>query len=572
METRNCQNCKKDFRIEPDDFGFYEKLKVPPPTWCPSCRFQRRALFRNERKLFRNTDAVTGKQILSLYPPESEYLIYEDSYWTGDAWDPLSYGVDFDRSRPFLAQFFELLQKVPKPRSAATNMVRSEYSANAADLKDCYLLFNSNVAEDCAYGNGIDSCKSCFDNSHLQYSERCYESFWLTKCYDTHFSSQCEDCVSVWFSKNCQGCTNCFGCINLRNKSYHFFNQPLSKEEYEKKIKELAISKWSELEKVKQQVHDFWLRYPVKYFQGIKNHDCSGEYITHSKNVKNSYLVREGEDLRYVQYGQVPPFKDSLDVSIGGMNAQLMYESVTCGWYSSELRFCFECWDGGIDYEYCMFCRGANHIFGSVGVHKGDYIILNKQYSKEEFFKLRDEIRRHMDDMPYVDAQGRVYKFGEFFPPEFSPFAYNDTVTPEHFPLSKEEILAFGGKWYETPKTEFATTMEAENLPDDIVDTADLVTKEIIACMECKRAYRIISVELDFLRYNKIPLPRFCVDCRHKKRISQRNSSKLYDRSCACEQTGHDHVGKCQNEFQTSYAPDRPEIVYCEGCYQKEVI
>jgi hypothetical protein len=229
--------------------------------------------------------------------------------------------------------------------------------------------------------------------------------------------------------------------------------------------------------------------------------------------------------------------------------------------------------DVGIkDSDYLYACRNSSNLFACIGLKNKQYCILNKQYTKEEYEELIPKIKKHMDDMPYVDAQGRVYKFGEFFPPEFSPFAYNDTVTPEHFPLSKEEILAFGGKWYETPKTEFATTMEAENLPDDIVDTADLVTKEIIACMECKRAYRIISMELDFLRYNKIPLPRFCVDCRHKKRISQRNSSKLYDRSCACEQTGHDHVGKCQNEFQTSYAPDRPEIVYCEGCYQKEVI
>jgi hypothetical protein len=28
-ETKNCQNCQKEFTIEPDDFGFYEKIKVP---------------------------------------------------------------------------------------------------------------------------------------------------------------------------------------------------------------------------------------------------------------------------------------------------------------------------------------------------------------------------------------------------------------------------------------------------------------------------------------------------------------------------------------------------------------
>jgi len=31
---------------------------------------------------------------------------------------------------------------------------------------------------------------------------------------------------------------------------------------------------------------------------------------------------------------------------------------------------------------------------------------------------------------------------------------------------------------------------------------------------------------------------------------------------------GEDH---CPNKFETTYAPDRPEIVYCEQCYQAEV-
>lgn len=41
-ENKICQNCKNDFVIEPDDFSFYEKIKVPPPTFCPDCRFKNR--------------------------------------------------------------------------------------------------------------------------------------------------------------------------------------------------------------------------------------------------------------------------------------------------------------------------------------------------------------------------------------------------------------------------------------------------------------------------------------------------------------------------------------------------
>lgn len=584
MESRNCQNCKQNFNIEVDDFSFYKKINVPAPTWCPSCRFQRRAIFRNERKLFRNTDAITGESVLSLYPVEAGFPIYNDHYWASDAWDPFSYGMDFDRSRPFLAQLFELSQRVPRPRTNTIGMVRSEYSANAAELKDCYLLFNSNASEDSAYGNGIDASKNCFDNSHIRYSERCYESFWLTKCYDTHFSSQCEDCVSVWFSKNCQGCTNCFGCVNLRNKSYYFFNEPLSKEEYQEKLISLKLSKWSELQKISEQVKKLWLTFPVKYFQGIKNSSSTGEYITHSKNVRSSYLVREGEDLAYVHYCQVPPFRDSMDTLVGGKNSELIYESSVCGWDSSQIRFCWECWDGGIDFEYSMFSgKKSNHVFGSIGINSGEYIILNKRYSKEEFFKLRDEIRRHMDEMPYIDEQGRIYKYGEFFPPHFSPFAYNDTITVEHFPLSKEEIIAYGGKWYEVSKTDYTTTINANNLPDDIHNVDDSILKELIACTDCQRAYRIIPSELQFLQLNNIPLPRFCVDCRHIKRIAQRNKSKLYTRNCMCtdyttqnntykNQVKHFHGDEpCPNTFETSYSPERVEIVYCEQCYQQEV-
>ncbi len=36
-ETKICQNCKQNFVIEPEDFDFYRKIDVPPPTWCPEC-------------------------------------------------------------------------------------------------------------------------------------------------------------------------------------------------------------------------------------------------------------------------------------------------------------------------------------------------------------------------------------------------------------------------------------------------------------------------------------------------------------------------------------------------------
>ena len=87
-ETKICQNCKQDFIIESEDFNFYERMKVPPPTFCPFCSAERRLVFRNERKLFKVKDAFTGKEIFSLYPESSGKSITEEE-WFSDSLDAM---------------------------------------------------------------------------------------------------------------------------------------------------------------------------------------------------------------------------------------------------------------------------------------------------------------------------------------------------------------------------------------------------------------------------------------------------------------------------------------------------
>jgi len=106
--------------------------------------------------------------------------------------------------------------------------------------------------------------------------------------------------------------------------------------------------------------------------------------------------------------------------------------------------------------------------------------------------------------------------------------------------------------------------------------------KEVFACIECKRNYKIVPNELIFYRKMQIPIPKRCFYCRHTARVARRNPFKLWHRKCMCDPTSQSYDGqskinhfhgkeKCTVEFETSYAPDRPEIVYCEKCYQQEV-
>ncbi len=106
-EIKNCQNCKKDFTIDQEDFNFYEKIKVPPPTFCPLCRAERRAVFRNERRLFKVKDVLTGQSIFSLYPDEAGNHSTTEEKWFGDNFDAMKYAREYDFSQPFFKQFFE---------------------------------------------------------------------------------------------------------------------------------------------------------------------------------------------------------------------------------------------------------------------------------------------------------------------------------------------------------------------------------------------------------------------------------------------------------------------------------
>jgi hypothetical protein len=571
QEKKICQNCKQDFIIEPDDFQFYEKMKVPAPTWCPECRMKRRFSFRDIRVLYKRKSDWTGSEIFSIFPQSAPYKVYELDVWNSDKWDPIEYGQDYDFSRPFLEQLYELSLKVPQPAQTMYNIVNSDYCTGANDLKNCYLIFFATSCEDCMYGAWINNIKNSIDITRLESSENCYESFNLIKCNRAFFCADSEDCVDVWFSKNLQGCINCLGCVNLSNKQYYIFNQPYSKEEYKQKFLELNFGSSKSVEDFFKKANEFFLKNIVRYVHGKHNFNVSGEYINNSKNVKDSYYVYGGEDCRYSQYLITPASKDCMDYSLWGENSELIYEVSSCGENCSNVKLCYRTSRSSHECTYCMQCYVVSNVFGCVGLQKKQYCILNKQYTKEEYENLVPKIIAHMDEMPFISKKGIVYKYGEFFPPELSLFAYNETLAFNDFPMTKEQALAEGYRWKDSEEKDYKITLENELIPDDIKNVTDEILKELIGCAhkgqcddKCTTAFKITKQELDFYRFNNIPIPRLCHNCRHVKRVKSQSSLKLWHRKCMKE--------GCNNEFETSYAPDRPEIIYCEKCYQEEVI
>ncbi len=515
---------------------------------------KRKLVWRNERTLYKRACDFCGKSIITIHHPRYPAPVYCFECHRSDKWDPYSYGLIYDSSRPFFEQLGKLMIRIPK---AATHVgtggsqnINSEYVNFAGGNKNCYLIFNSTHNEDCSYSRGIANSKNVTDSYFGNKSELVYEGINVNKSSRINWGENVVDSIDSSFVLNCVGIQNCFGCVNLRHKSYYFFNEPLPKDDWVKRVSEIMGS-YQKMEEVKKRFKEFSLKFIRRENNNLKSVNCFGEYIFESKNCAHCFESFNCEDSKYSFATKL--MKDSYDVVGRGMESELLLETVATGSGSSRILGSWSV-ETSHDVEYSYDLRGCEYCSGCAGLKHARYCILNKQFSEGEYKKTRDKIIGELKDKGL---------YGLYFSPELSPWAYNETLAQEFYPLTKGRALAEGFRWEdEIPRTEGKETLQPEQIPDNIRDIKDSILDEILKCEDCGYNYRIIRPELEFYRRMLIPAPHKCFNCRHLDRIRRRGSFKLHHRKCA----------KCKRSIQTTYPPDRPEIVYCEKCYQTEVV
>lgn len=568
METRNCQNCKTDFTIAPDDFSFYEKMQVPPPTFCPDCRLQRRYAWRNERALFKAVCGLCNKNVLSMYPTERTYPVYCRDCWLGDGWDPFNFGMDYDFSRPFFEQFKELLNKVPCMNLMQVRGVNSDYANGYVGARNAYLSYSVVEGEDVMYSRNVDISRFIMDSLGINDSERVYHTVHAAGSYDIIYCQQIRSCMNSAFLFDSTNCSYCFMSANLRNKKYVFRGEQCTKEEYEQKMREIDFGSYAVFQALVLEFEELKENALHRYADILKCVNTTGDALTNMKNAEHCFEAYDNEDVKWVS--RAMGNKNSYDIN-NMRRSELAYEYVSLGEQSNNVMFSCSLIGASTNTQYSTWSSGAN-LFGCVGIRNGNHCILNKQYSEEEYREILPKIIAHMNEMPYEGNNARMYRYGEFFPIELSPFAYNDTNTQEHFPLTEKEIKEHGYVFRAPEARAHSATKIAGDLPDNICDVSDDILKDIIACEhagaacvhQCTEAFRITPDELAQYRHVNLPLPRLCPNCRYYKRLEYRRPWKLWHRQCMNE--------GCGNEFETPYAPEWPETVFCESCYQKEVI
>lgn len=566
-----CAQCGSGFEITQADLDFLESVSpvfhgekelIPPPTHCPQCRQQRKMAWRSESALYRRTCDKTGKKIVATFPQDSQYTVYsQEAFWSDD-WDPRDYGRDFDFNRSFFEQFAELIKAVPQIALLNMKTENSDFCHRIYDGRNNYLSVIALYApENLLYTYYTMACKDCTDTAFNQYCELCYECIDTEHCYHCLYGMRLRNCRDCLFCEDCSGCSDCFGCKNLNQKQYMVYNEQKTKEEYQAFIESCALDSHAFVEETTEKAHAFFLEYPHRSNMMVDVSNVSGGNVHHCQESHELYDWYESERMRYCALGEKS--HDCGDIYGMGVG-DFCYESVT-NMYVHHALFCTSTANSS-DVIYCHeSANDTSDCFGCACMKKGKYCILNKQYSQDEYNALVPKIIDHMRKTPLRSPSGSFagQEWGEFMPMHMAIPTYNESVAQDHYPLTKEEVQTQGLRWQDREDDTSGTTqtIPADRLPDTLADTPDDIANWAVLCPISRRPFKIVKQELEFYRTHQIPIPRLHPDERHRRRIAKRNPRKLWNRTCA----------NCQKDIASTYAPERPEIVWCESCYLEEV-
>lgn len=227
----------------------------------------------------------------------------------------------------------------------------------------------------------------------------------------------------------------------------------------------------------------------------INTENSTGNYLRNCKNVFETYFSENCEDCGYLVTSH-----NAKNCWRGfSLNSELNYLSMSVGGYYNYCSYC------GVDCRYLInsfVCvNNCEHCFGCVALKGNSYCILNKQYSKKEYFDLLPRIIRHLTD---------TGEWGEFFPPQYSPYNVYETKACEYFePLTQSELVRRGYRIVEAENTQKINSALCKTFPADIQQIDfEQVLNQTFCCEESGRAFKYQKKELLFLQRNNIPLPR----------------------------------------------------------------
>ncbi|MFH1218707.1 MAG: hypothetical protein V1679_02600 [Candidatus Peregrinibacteria bacterium] len=535
-----CPQCNSLFTIFPEDDSFYKRINVPAPTLCPDCRTQRRWAHRGKNLYIRKCDKCQKRTMSWFHPDLKTATTYCGDCFYSDENDPANLARNFDFNRPFFEQFKELAKEAPRHISNTMHDENSEYIICAHNNKNCYFTDELDYCWDCYFGYNIQHCKDCVETIFIRDSEVCYNIQKGENCHFVFHSKNVFNCANSAYLANCRNCKSCLFCTNLRNKENYILNKKVSPQEFQQTWNAIFDGSRKTQQQNHKKFEDFLKTQPTPHAILVNCEDCTGDYLSNCKNVKDSFWIDNSRDVRYSS--DIHYSRDCYDTNI--YEGELFYESLHAGPKSYGLYFTTLCWFSNNIY-YSIDLRTCNDCFGCAGIKHKQYHILNKKYTKEEYNKLKEKIIDHMK---------KTGEWGEFFPIEDSPHPYNLTMAQRFSPLTKEQAKQKGYSWLDE-KEEIKE--EAEKLiPENIKDIPKDIIEKVFTCSKTNKKFRFIPAEIRFYRQHHLPLPTTAPITRIENLWKKMPPRKLETQSCT----------KCKAKIQTPL-----KNALCTKCYSESI-
>ena len=244
---------------------------------------------------------------------------------------------------------------------------------------------------------------------------------------------------------------------------------------------------------------------------------------------------------------------------MGGNGSEFSYD--TWGMNAYYTKFSMNA-DFLRDCEYCDLCGNCSNCFACIGLKNRSFCIFNKQYSEEEYWRVVDTIKTDM----LVRGE-----YGEFFPPALCPVPYNISLATSYSGYDDvRNALRYG--YYSEELSEGAQSTEGEmidatDVPNDIKNTTDEILGKVIFDEKNNKKFRYTKKELDFHRQHNLALPTEHYSVRLARKRIEVGPIDFNTKTRMCSRCGV----KTQVTFPENHQ-DAPKIVYCEKCYNSEVV
>ena len=417
--------------------------------------------------------------------------------------------LDYDPTKSFFDQFAELYrnQQFPYVWHVGQND-NSQYSDTCFNTRNAYLstcvcfdveniLYSLHVAGQCT-----DVVNSVFVSNG---SSIVYNSSDVTESQNVFYSRSINNCYNTWFSTNLIGCQECLGCSDLTNQSYCIDNVQYTKEQYQEKKQAYIADKL------------------VAWYTVDVSSDSSLYQCEDLEQAQYCSYVQHGRNVCFVSPDKQSEKKNLYDVISSWSQIDGAYACM--GVSPWEHFYCTI--NSGFAHVwhvmYSMFLAWCSYCLGCIGLKNKQFCIFNKQYTKEERFRVADEILWKMH---------AAWTLGDFFPASLCPFYVNDTIASlldqsitkeqavEQWYLRRDETLRVwvpewvevvqsrdlgGYEWY---MVDGGFVSRSENLSESWEYTIhpDILNKVIVD--EWGDYYRIIPLEYKFLKKHWLLLPR----------------------------------------------------------------